>query len=391
MGRRAFSGLLVGAGTLFIEEIVRRGFFVPETPVKPEVLSANEQVVKAATKVIDLCKQRGQTSDVFHLVRNLIPVDAKAAYEYIKDLPVEQKSWLAADLAQYDPANAEKIMVTYEQSHDYTSAARIAIALSYYCKEHLSDASSKYVSGVPVDPVKKAAYTAAVRVANTCNDADIQDMIDIAGSISYRYSNFGKPVDKAQQKVEALRTAGKHDFVEMFCRVIARDNSSTVADCIRYYQDQITKRTGDQQAKMLQMARDLAIDIAPFSPETAVATMQAFDTQKASSDFSAAADAIAVAVAPYELSAVSKYIVEDAFTHKNRMPLGIAIVRRMPGMYHTLRGEMTGPYLPWYEFAYDPTSEKAQKALDALNDANFKNSAYWATVTALKSQTSEQK
>ncbi|HET7302697.1 MAG TPA: serine/threonine-protein kinase [Candidatus Saccharimonadales bacterium] len=386
--RRRFLAIGGAASAVAAEEVIRRSVLPlfehsPEAPKTP-----HERIVGTARWTIDRCKQLGRDNDVFYLVRDLIPIDYAAATEYIQKMPLETASWLAADLAQYDLAAAEKIMKKYEAKHDYVSATRIALGLAYYGKEKLHEKSSGFVSGVPIDPQRKAAYYAAERVKIQCNNQELQDILDIASSTTYAYSNFGQPIDRAAQKLEQLRKDGKTELVEMLCRVIARDASSDVADCLTYYAGLATGAiTGDAHTQALQMAVNIATDLAPFAPGMVVPTFDLF-AARSETDVKAAADAIAMALAPYAKTKVAAYVAASNYTYTNRLPIGIGAYQKMPG----LASHMTEPITSWLRLAQDPSAANAQKAQSSLADKkDFASYAYWTTAGLLKSQTTHQK
>lgn len=385
-------GAIVAAGVL--GEGARRLFVddekAPDKPTPEHYDTPLQWSVAQAKWAIDACLQRKRTNDVFHLVRDLIPVDYQAAAAYIEKMPLETASWLAADLVPYDPATAEKVMKKYEAKKDYVHATRIALALAYYSKEKFDDAKNEgttYVSGAPQDPKKRAAYDAAQRIELTCDNTDLQDIIDIAQTYTYAYAPFGGQLqDIAVEKLKKLREAGKSELVSMLCAVIVRDNAGAVEGCIDYYVKLADKTTGQDHTAALQAATEIATASAPFAPDSVLEAMQVF-AAKSGSDYSASADALAMALAPYKITDVATYVTADTYTHANRFGIGLAVQKQIP----ELRQHLSPPLTAWLDFIKSPTAKTAKAAKQALTDAHFNNYAYWATAAMLKGVTSKQR
>lgn len=389
--RRRALGFFLGSAAVFAAgTIVQRAIFHKEAANNGPV-AADESVVSAVKWVIDRYDQQGQTRDVFHLTRHLIPVAPKLAHSLITEMPLDKASWLAADLALYMPGSAEKILRRYEANQSYIHAARIALALAYYSKEKTADGDGSHVSGVPVDPGKRAAFNAAARVSVATANQDIKDLLDIASQSTYTYSNFGKPVDRAQEKLTELMADSKHDLVEMFCRIIVRDNPIVVAQCAENYLKQARETKGDTQSAMLQMARDIAVDLAPFDGDTARKILFELNSEEGS-DFSAAANTLALALAPYRASVIAEYVGEDLYTHQNRLPLGIAVAPTMPLFHPEFKRHATEPVLSWLQLVSKPSATTVKRAKQALSQStDFTNYAYWVAAAALKAETFSQK
>ena len=351
----------------------------------------SKNVLDTTKWLIDACKAHGQDNDVFFLVRALIPVDYKAAAKYIDQMPLDKASYLAADLAFYDPVAAEAIMKKYEAKTEYMGAARIAIALAFYAKQKPNDANSDFVSGAPLDPIRQQAKGAADRVNTQCNNADLQRAIDIAGSYNYAFSNFGTPTDIALEFADKHLAAGNHDLIEMLFRVIVRDNDTAVQRCLDYYVTEAAKNNADQE-QMLARARDLAIDMAPFKAETVAKLLDTLQKTKTTA-YSAAVDAIAMALAPYDANKVSKYVRNGFYTSPNRYPIGIAVAPTMVVFRSDLKRIAQEPVTSWLNFADNASKPQlAQKAKDALaKSVDLKNYGYWLGAALLKSQTEQQK
>lgn len=393
--RRKLLNMLVGGAILVaVGEGTRRA--LTSTPEKPPTtphnsLTAKQKIIYTTAKwVLDRCQEQDRTGDVFHLARHLIPVDHTAASAYVQAAPATTRSFLAADLALYNPAEAETVMRQYETTGDYVSATRIALNLAYYGKQKQDDIDTSYTSGIPEDPKKRAALDAASRVSKACDNKDLEDMLRIASQTTYTSSNFGTPYDLAQEKLTELRTSGKHEFVEMLCRAIARDNPNVVDDCIGYYLRQTESTSGDEQLAMIGRARDLAIDLAPFAgPEVA----ERLDTLAAKSDthYQAAADAVALALIPREPSQVKGYIAEDFFRHPNRYPLGVGTIQGAFTWDDTIVRYAEQPVLAWLKLAHEPSTIRAAKAKEVLTDTTaFNDYAYWLAAAALKGLTGFQ-
>ncbi len=393
--RKALNWMVGGLIAVAVEETARRNLTGEDDEKKPDTIETKTQaIVSMAEWAIDRCKRKKQDNDAFALVRYLIPVDHKAAYAYIKDMPLENVSWLAADLAFYDPAAAETIMKKYEAKKDYTSATRIALALAFYAKDTMSAKSSDYISGVPVEPVKYAAYTAANRVADNCENDDLETALDLAGALTYLKPNFGRDrIDGALEALDGWMAKGQYTLVEMLCRVIARDHPTAVKHCMDYYIGQAAKTTGTAQATMLSTARDLAIDLAPFAAAASGEALTQFEALSTTPAYAAAADAIAMALAPFDAGKIKAYVSRDFYGHAARMPIGIAPAQRFPLFYPELEQRAAEPTKSWLRYAYNPVSatlaDKARKAL--ANDTVFSNYGYWVVAATLRSRTDEQK
>lgn len=361
-------------------------------PTSPESLTPAERVKARAIKVIDECQRKGQDNDVYHLVRDLIPVDYNKAFEYVRKMSKDQRVMLLVDLAFYDPGKVETMMKTYEDAGDYSSAARIAMALAFYGKLKMNDpeTTGAYISGVPQAPDRRAAYDAAERVRLNCNDTTLRDMIGTVGQTSYNYSNSGQPIDTARELLEKLRKQDQRPLVEAMCRVIARDNVEAVHDCITDYLKRASE-TGDyqQQTTMVGMARDLAVDLAPFSLDIVTETLNKL-VAGGTPLYTDAADAVAMALAPYNPIEVRRYVSKGP-ARSWRQPVGIAVARQDAAFYQQFKGRVEEPVISWLQFVRNPTSTTERYAVEGLGETYFKSYAYWVVAAALKDQTKSQK
>lgn len=303
---------------------------------------------------------------------------------------------LLVDLAFYEPGKVENMMKTYEDDGDYSSAARIAMALAFFGKVKMSDfdangdSNSVSASGVPLDPQRRAAYDASERVRVQCNDETLQEIIGVVGQMTYNNSNFGQPIDTARELLKKLRQQDQRPLVEAMCRVIARDNVEAVHDCITYYLEKAASTSDQaQQTVMIGMARDLAVDLAPFSQGIVVEALNKL-TAGGTPPYTNAADAVAIALAPYNPIEVVRYVSKGT-PQSWSQPVGIAVARQDAAFYKQFTKRSQEPVLSWLKFVHDPSASTEHYAVRALNDLNFKNFAYWVAAAALKDQTKSQK
>jgi hypothetical protein len=176
------------------------------------------------------------------------------------------------------------------------------------------------------------------------------------------------------------------------CRIIARDDPEAVRDNISYYIQKADGATGAKQEVAVGMARDLAVDIAPFSNDVAT---EALDKLAAVGTplYNDAADAVALAMAPYNPSRVAQYVNKDktSLVTTSNQPLGVALVQKMPTFYTDFRKRIQEPIISWADFVHNPTKTTEKYANEALDGTYFKNFAYWLAAAALKAQTESQK
>ncbi len=394
--RRLLNLFMVGAVTTVVGGVGYEYFSGNADPGQSNTYEKSEQELKnitATTKwLIEQFKANGQDNDVFFMVRALIPVDHKMASEYIDTMPLDKASFLAADLAFYDPVKAEKIMKKYEAKKDWTSAARIAMALAFYGKQKRDENNVDFPSGTPVDPARKQAIDAADRIKFDSRDNDIQEAINVARSYAYAYKGFaGHQGDTAIELLSRFRVQGKHELVEMLCRTLARDHFPAVKECIDYYISEAAKNNTDHD-QMLGRARDLVIDLAPFNGSMAGDYLNKL-AKETGTDYGAAADAIALSLAPYNASTVAAYVKRGDFKNTAQFPIGVAVAVHMPVFLQEFKKRVSEPVTSWLNYSLKVSDETlAQKAKDTLKSGDaIKTYGYWLGTALLRSQTDIQK
>lgn len=140
---------------------------------------------------------------------------------------------------------------------------------------------------------------------------------------------------------------------------------------------------------MLGVARDLAIDLAPFSQGIVVEALNKL-AAGGTTPYTNAADAVALALAPYSPTEVVRYVSKGTAQSWSQ-PIGIAVARHDEDFYKQFIKRTQEPVLSWLYFVHDPSAQTEHYAMRALNDLYFKNFAYWVAAAALKDQTKSQK
>lgn len=351
----------------------------------PRALTGDELVLSTTIDLIDECQQKKQVNDVYFLVRHLIPVDHVRASRYIRELPTStisdvREASLLMDLAFYEPETAIRGLQKYESDGNYSLAGWVAAALAFYGKQKLRGQSQQ----------QQAARNAASRVYDECDDEKLRQIIGVSGQKNYNQTTTAQGVDSVDNLLTELRQNNQQLLIEVFGRVIARDNSAAINHTVNYYLQQSLKPglSGLESENRSGLARDLAVDMAPFAPSIASDILSKFATDKAIG-YDSAADTLALALAPYYPLVVGDYVLKGNARSWSQ-PVGVALARQ-PDFYKIFAQRSDGPTLAWLEFVNKPTKQSAKYAVESLSGGYFSTTAYWMGAGALKALTKFQK